>query len=114
MELNAVMTHTSVTAWCTAALLAAVLAVVAARGVPGAIPDQAALEKMTARFAPTEITADVGGLPSNERQALGKLVQASRLGESEPYDSAVQSESKPSRSASAIASVTPGGGPLDQ
>jgi hypothetical protein len=79
MELNAVMTHTSVTAWCTAALLAAVGAVVAARGVAGAIPDQAALEKMTARFAPTEITADVGGLPSNERQALGKLVQASRL-----------------------------------
>jgi len=79
MELNAVMTDTSVTSWCTAALIAAVGAVVAAHAVAGAIPDQAALEKMTARFAPTEITADVGGLPPNERQALGKLVQASRL-----------------------------------
>ena len=40
------------------------------------IPDQAALEQMTARFAPTDITADVSGLPAGERQALAKLVQA--------------------------------------
>ena len=39
---------------------------------------------------------------------------ASGVRQSEPYASAVQIESKPSRSHSAIASVTPGGGPDDQ
>jgi hypothetical protein len=34
---------------------------------------------MTARFAPAEIGADVSALAANERQALGKLVQAARL-----------------------------------
>ena len=40
--------------------------------------------------------------------------QASGVRPSEPYASAVQIESKPSFSASAIASVTPGGGPPAQ
>src|SRR5438309_238833 len=40
--------------------------------------------------------------------------QASGVRQSDPYASAVQIESKPSRSASAIASVTPGGGPPAQ
>jgi hypothetical protein len=40
--------------------------------------------------------------------------QASGVRQSEPYASAVQIESKPSRSASAIASVIPGGGPPAQ
>ncbi len=40
--------------------------------------------------------------------------QASGVRQSEPYASAVQIESKPSRSHSAIASVTPAGGPDDQ
>ena len=39
---------------------------------------------------------------------------ASGVRPSEPYASAVQIESKPSSSASAIASVTPGGGPPAQ
>ena len=51
----------------------------AAQSTTPAVPDQAALETMTARFAPTDITADVSGLPAGERQALGKLVQASRI-----------------------------------
>src|SRR5262245_24889018 len=42
-------------------------------------PDRAQLEKMAARFAPTEISADISKLPDNERQALAKLVAASRL-----------------------------------
>ena len=42
-------------------------------------PDRAQIEKMTARFAPTEIGTDVSTLPANERQALAKLVAASRL-----------------------------------
>ena len=40
--------------------------------------DRAQLETMTARFAPTDIGADLSTLPDNERQALGKLVAASR------------------------------------
>jgi hypothetical protein len=34
---------------------------------------------MIARFAPVEIRADVASLPANERQALGKLVEAARI-----------------------------------
>jgi hypothetical protein len=37
------------------------------------------LQKMSARFAPAEIRADVAGLPDNERQALAKLIDAARL-----------------------------------
>jgi hypothetical protein len=39
---------------------------------------------------------------------------ASGVSASEPYASAVQIESKPSRSASAMASAAPAGGPADQ
>jgi hypothetical protein len=39
---------------------------------------------------------------------------ASGVSASEPYASAVHTESNPSRSASASASATPGGGPFDQ
>ena len=34
---------------------------------------------MTARFAPVDLTADVSPLPTNERQALAKLVEAAKL-----------------------------------
>ncbi len=37
------------------------------------------LRTMTARFAPADITADVGALPENERRALAKLIDAARL-----------------------------------
>jgi len=37
------------------------------------------LHAMTARFAPVELTADVSALPVNERRALAKLVEASRV-----------------------------------
>ena len=43
------------------------------------MPDQAALEKMIARFAPTEVTADAAQLSAGDRQALDKLIQAARL-----------------------------------
>jgi hypothetical protein len=43
------------------------------------IPSASELRTMTARFAPTDITADVPQLPERERQALAKLVQAARL-----------------------------------
>ena len=42
-------------------------------------PDQARLEKMTARFAPTEITADVAKLSPNDRKVLARLVEASQI-----------------------------------
>jgi hypothetical protein len=37
------------------------------------------LEAKTARFAPVDLTADISKLPDNERQALKRLVQASRI-----------------------------------
>jgi hypothetical protein len=43
------------------------------------LPDLSQLEKMTARFAPTEIRVDVSKLTPADRQALGKLTQASRI-----------------------------------
>jgi len=40
------------------------------------MPDLAALQSMTARFAPVEIGADLSKLPANEIKALTRLVQA--------------------------------------
>ncbi len=44
-----------------------------------AIPDLAQLQKMTARFQPTELRVDVSKLSSGDRQALGKLIEAARV-----------------------------------
>ena len=73
------MTHTSFGSLYTFAFTVAVASVLAAQGTSPAVPDQAALATMTARFAPTDITADLTRLPAGERRALGKLVQASRI-----------------------------------
>ena len=43
------------------------------------VPDLAQLKTMTARFAPVDLSADVGPLPANERQALARLVEAARV-----------------------------------
>jgi hypothetical protein len=43
------------------------------------MPTLAELQKMTARFAPAEIGADLSALPRNERDALARLVDASRI-----------------------------------
>lgn len=43
------------------------------------IPDLAQLEKMIARFAPTELRADISKLSPGDRQALAKLIEASRV-----------------------------------
>ena len=56
------------------ALLAVTTAMVPAQN--RSQPDQAKLEQMTARFAPTEITADVAKLSPNDRKVLAKLVEA--------------------------------------
>jgi hypothetical protein len=44
-----------------------------------AVPNTTELQKMTARFAPTEIGADVSKLPASERSVLAKLVEASKV-----------------------------------
>jgi hypothetical protein len=43
------------------------------------MPTLAELQKMTARFAPAEIGADISALPKNEREALTRLVDAARV-----------------------------------
>jgi len=42
-------------------------------------PNADQLKTMSARFAPVDLTADVSTLPANERQALGKLVEAAKV-----------------------------------
>ena len=44
-----------------------------------AMPDLTALNRMIARFAPTEIRADTSELSSGDRKALAKLIEASRV-----------------------------------
>jgi len=34
---------------------------------------------MSARFAPTDIGADISALPASERTALGKLIEAAKI-----------------------------------
>src|ERR671924_1703557 len=67
-------------------ICAFVFAAAAAAAVPferdqefTAMPTLAELQRMTARFAPAEIGADVSALPSNERDALARLVEAARI-----------------------------------
>ena len=43
------------------------------------VPDLAQLQKMTARFAPTELNVDIANLSVGDRKALVKLVEAARL-----------------------------------
>jgi hypothetical protein len=43
------------------------------------VPGAAELRTMTARFAPVDIGADLASLSPNDRQAVGKLVDAARL-----------------------------------
>src|SRR5262249_10475536 len=44
-----------------------------------AVPDTAKLLRMTARFAPTEIGADLSKLSVADRRVLAKLVEASKI-----------------------------------
>src|SRR5262245_22156114 len=61
----------------TAAVLVAATAVLAAQ--EPRMPATADLQRMAARFAPTEITADVSRLSPNDRRVLAKLVEASKI-----------------------------------
>jgi hypothetical protein len=70
--------------WVAALVLAAGVSALAAAPAGSATPapatpDEAALRRMAARFAPVELGADVSGLPAGERQALVKLIEAARV-----------------------------------
>ena len=43
------------------------------------VPATAELQRMAARFVPTEITADVSRLSPGDRRVLAKLVEASKI-----------------------------------
>jgi Peptidase family M49 len=60
------------------ALVAGVL-VISVVAQETAVSETVKLQRMTARFAPTEISADLSKLPAADRQVLAKLVQASRI-----------------------------------
>jgi Peptidase family M49 len=45
----------------------------------GNVPDLAQLHRMIARFARTELKVDISGLSAGDRQALVKLIEASRI-----------------------------------
>lgn len=61
-------------------LLAALAALSAAAGsVHAAAPGVAALQTMTARFAPVDVRVDLSQLPVNERQALAAMVRAAQI-----------------------------------
>ena len=47
--------------------------------VTAAVPDLAQLEKMIARFEPTDMRVDISQLSPGDRQALAKLIEASRV-----------------------------------
>ena len=56
----------------------AALVPMTAHAADAAMPDAAKLKTLQAQFAPVEIKADLSKLPPEERQALAKLVEASR------------------------------------
>jgi len=57
--------------------LVAASTALAAQDKPAPNVDQ--LKTMTARFAPVDLSADLSKLPTNERQALSKLVEAAKV-----------------------------------
>jgi hypothetical protein len=55
------------------------LTAIALSGQEARVPDTVKLQRMAARFAPTEIGADLSALPAADRQVLAKLVEASKI-----------------------------------
>jgi hypothetical protein len=68
---------------CAAALFAgtitATMQTATERTTPRSSPDAATLQRMTARFAPVDVTANVSALPAAEQQVVAKLVAAAKL-----------------------------------
>ena len=55
------------------------VAAVLVRAQAGAVPDTQTLQRMAARFAPTDISADLSKLSDADRRVLAKLVEASKI-----------------------------------
>jgi hypothetical protein len=49
------------------------------QSVPSRLPTAPELQRMSARFAPVDIQADVSKFPESERRALAKIVQAAKI-----------------------------------
>ncbi len=62
-----------------AVLAACAIAVTLVRGQEASVPDMLELQTMAARFAPTEIGADLSTLSDADRRVLAKLVEASKI-----------------------------------
>src|SRR3954467_270217 len=60
-------------------LIAAAIIGTLARAQEKSVADTATLQRMAARFAPTEIGADLSKLSVADRRVLGKLVEASKI-----------------------------------
>jgi Peptidase family M49 len=60
-------------------LVTCTAAAVFVRAQEASVPDAATLQTMAARFAPTEISADISKLSANDRRVLAKLVEASKI-----------------------------------
>src|SRR5438045_3869788 len=75
------MRKSTVVPWLAVTLMAAAAARsgVAHADHRQALPTAGQLEAMAARFAPVEIGADLRHLPTQERAALARLVEASKL-----------------------------------
>jgi hypothetical protein len=55
------------------------VAAVFVRGQEAHVPDTQTLQQMAARFAPTEISADLSKLSDVDRRVVAKLVEASKI-----------------------------------
>src|SRR5262247_2771432 len=65
--------------WCAIVACGVLFTCLFATAQEAAVPDTAKLQQMTARFAPTDIGADVSKLSDADRRVLGKLVEASKI-----------------------------------
>jgi hypothetical protein len=63
--------------WVVVAAAAAALMTV--RAQEARVPDTSTLQRMAARFAPTDIAADLSKLSDSDRRVLAKLVEASKI-----------------------------------
>jgi hypothetical protein len=70
---------TRLIATCGVLSLGCVLAAALLRAQETALPDTTRLQEMAARFAPTDIVADVSKFSPADRRVLGKLVEASKI-----------------------------------
>ena len=62
-----------------ASVVMAALCLVGLGGQGGSVPDTVRLQRMTARFAPTDIRADLSAVSAADRRVLAKLVEASKM-----------------------------------